>query len=309
MGNKKKGISVIILSWNTLEITDKCLFCLKKSIDFLNNKVEVEVLVVDNNSSDGSAQMIAKKYPWVKLIKSDVNLGYVKGNNLAFKKTSKNDYLLLLNSDAYVQADTLLKSINYLENRKGCDVLGCRLEYENGKFQPSAGLLPTPFTVFTWMFGLHALPLIGNLFPGVHPKSFTFFANNRQVGWVMGAFLFMRREIFEKTKGFDENFFMYMEEVEWCRRASNLGYTIWYTPDFSITHLDKASSSNNEERIAKIFGMEILGLKYYLVKYYPNELIFLKPILFLGIFTRYIFYVLSGNNLKKNAYSQILKEL
>ena len=306
----KTGISVVIVSWNTKDITDKCLLCMKKAVDFVKNRADVEVIVVENASDDGSPEMIAKKHPWVKLEPSGADLGYGKGNNFGFKRTnSKNKYLLLLNNDAYVEKETLAKALDFFEKYPKCDVLGCKLHYEDGRFQPSAGYLPTPISVWSWIWGLEIIPLVGKLFSPFHPKDPKFFKRARQVGWVQGAFLFMKREVFVKTKGFDENFFLYMEEVEWCRRAKEKGYRIWYTPDFSVTHVDKASAKGDPKELAKIFRREILGFVYYLRKNYPNQIWWLLPAVKAGVFLRLVIFSVMGNKMRQDAYSQTLKEL
>lgn len=306
----KEGISVIILSWNTKAITDKCLLHLKKAVDFVKDKLDVEVIVVDNASSDGSADMVAKKHPWVKLFKMKENLGYAKGNNFGFNKSNpRNKYLLIINSDVYVKERTLLDALNYLKKNPECDVVGCRLSYEDGRFQPSAGYLPTPNSVWSWIWGLDKLPIIKSFFQPVHPTHRNFFKKDSQIGWVMGAFLFMRRKVFEKTKGFDEDFFMYMDEVEWSRRAQKSGFKIYYTPGFSVIHLDKASALGDPKRLTNIFRLEILGIVFYLRKHYPQSVSLLIPIIKIGVLFRFLAFTFLGNKIRKEAYLQAFKEL
>ena len=306
----KTGISVVVVSWNTKDITDHCLHSLKESVNFVKNRADVEVLVVENDSEDGTPEMIEKKHPWVKLFKSGSDLGYAKGNNYGFARINPNNpYVLLINNDAFVQKDTLAKSLDYLEKHPECDVLGCGLRYEDGRFQPSAGFLPTPRSVWGWLWGLDKLPVIKKYFDPVHPKDPAFFADTREVGWVMGAFLFMKREVFAKTNGFDENFFMYMEEVEWCRRVHQLGYKIWYVPEFTITHVDKASAFGLPAELAKIFYKEIMGLMYYLKKHFPAEVGWATWAARGGIFFRLITFGLLGNSMRRGAYLKILKNL
>lgn len=306
----KPGISVVIVSWNTRDITDHCLACMKKAVDFVKKQADVEVIVVENASTDGSYDMIAKKYPWVKLFDSGSDLGYGKGNNYGFKRTNpKYEYLLLLNNDAYVREDTLANSLLFFQRQKDCDLMGCQLRYESGRFQPSAGYLPTPFAVWGWIWGLNLIPGIKGLFKPVHPKNPEFFKSDREVGWVMGAFLFMKRKVYEKTDGFDENFFMYMEEVEWCRRVGEAGFHIWYTPHFNITHVDKASAFGLPEELIKIFYREIMGLMYFLRKYYPGQMWWIKAVTRIGIFVRLVAFSVLGNAMRREAYIKILKNL
>jgi GT2 family glycosyltransferase len=196
-----------------------------------------------------------------------------------------------------------------MEENPQCDVVGCRLEYLDGRFQPSGGFLPTPGSVVSWICGLDKVPILKDFFLPVHPKNPKFFDKDRKVGWVMGAFLLMKRQVFENTKGFDENFFMYMEEVEWCRRIQKSGYNICYTPSFSVTHLDKASALGDTKRLAKIFRLEILGIVYYLRKHYPKQVKWLTPVIRIGVILRYLTFTLLGNKLRQDAYRQTLKDL
>ncbi len=305
----KPGISVVIVSWNTKDITDHCLASMKKAVEKVKNLADVEVVVVENASEDGTPEMIAKKHPWVKLKPSGSDLGYGKGNNFGYKLCNhKNEYLLLLNNDAYVNEDTLVKCLDYLEKHSECDVLGCQLRFLDGRFQPSAGFLPTPSSVWTWIWGLGLVPVIKNLFKPFHPTDKQFFKKDREVGWTMGAFLFMKMEIYKKSKGFDENFFMYMEEVEWCRRVKEAGGKIFYTPSFWVTHVDKASAMGKPEELAKIFRREILGFVYYLNKNYSNQSWWFIPAIKIGIFIRLLAFSLLGNKMRQDAYKQTLEQ-
>lgn len=306
----KVDISVIIVSWNTKDITDKCLASMKKAVAYVKDRANVEVIVVENNSEDGTPEMIAKKHPWAKLMPSGSDLGYSKGNNWGFKRINKSSkYILLLNNDAYVNEDTLLRSLEYLENNPECDVLGCKLKYLDGRFQPSAGYLPKPVSVWGWLWWLDKLPLIKNLFSPVHPQEQSYYKKDRESGWVMGAFLFMRKEVFVKTNGFDENFFMYMEEVEWCKRVWDMGYKIWYTPKFWITHIDKASAFGDPAELAKIFRKEIVGLVYYMRKHFKSSMWWLLPTIKIGIVVRLVVFTILGNKMRTAAYKRILTEI
>jgi hypothetical protein len=283
---------------------------MKKAVDFAKDKIEVEVIVVENASEDGTYEMIDKKHPWVKLYNSGEDLGYGRGNNYGVKRSNpKYKYLLLLNNDAFVGKETIFEAVRFMEENPQADVMGCRLQYEDKKFQPSAGYLPNPLNVWAWTWGADLLPFVGSLFKPVHPKNREFFRSAKKVGWVMGAFLFMKREVFEKTKGFDEKFFLYMEEVEWCLRATKKGYSIWYTPKFVITHVDKASAFGDPIELAKIFRREMLGLAYYLRKHFKESISWLIPVMKIGISVRWLAFTLLGNKMRQGAYFRTLKEL
>lgn len=307
--SNKNGISVVIVNWNTKDVTAKCLSHLKKAIDFLGDEKKVEVVLVDNDSSDGSVEMIEKEYPWVKLVKAGSNLGYAKGNNLGFSKTNdKNKYLLLLNSDVYLKKGSLAKSLDFFGIHADCDVLGCKLVSEKGELLPSAGNLPTPLSVWSWFWGLDLIPVINKLFKQFHPRDKNFFRLDKRVGWVQGAYLFMKREVFEKTNGFDETIFMYMDEVEWGKRVANFGYNIYYTPSFSVAHLERSSARNDWEKISQTYFLEAKGLIYYLRKHNKESLTIIIPLIKIGAALRYFAFWLLGNKIRRTAYAKILKE-
>ncbi len=299
-------ISVIICTYNTKTLTLICLDNLKKSIAKLGKPVET---IVIENGNDGTGKLIKKEYPWVKLIEPKENTGFAKGNNLGIRSANKNSkYYLLLNSDALIKEETLTKAVAFMENHK-VDVLGCKLLLEDGTLQASGGYLPNPISVVAWIWGLDLIPVINTFLRPVHPKNKSLFDENNEFGWVMGAFLFLKKEVIEATKGMDENLFMYMEEVEWCKRIRDSGFSIWYTPSFEITHLDKASSKADPSKIKQIFKTEILGIIYYLKKYYNLQLFWLIPAIRIGLIARIIAFSLIGNNMRKVAYLETLKAI
>jgi len=301
-----KAISVIILSYNTEKITDECLSRLKVAVYEFEKKVgrEVEVMVLDNASSDGSAEMIAKKYPWVGLVKSTTNTGFAKGNNLLMKK-AKGDYFLLLNSDAFVSKSTLITAWRKIE-KGSFDILACRLNYKNGSLQPSAGALPNFFNITTWMLGLGSVALIRDLIAPVHANHKSYFSKEKKVGWAMGAFMFLKREVFEKTSGFDENFFMYTEEVEWFKRIYDAGFKAIYSPNFSIVHLDKSSSGGSD---IKAIYAEKQGLLYYAKKHLPKYAWYVRALIYFGSTWRMILFMALGKKEKAGAHKMVLLNL
>jgi len=301
-----KAISVIILSYNTQKITDECLSRVKEASEEFKKKLgkEVEVMVLDNASNDGSAEMITKKYPWVELVKSSTNTGFAKGNNLMMKK-AKGDYFLLLNSDAFFSKSTLVTAWQKIEKGR-FDVLACRLNFQNGSLQPSAGALPNLLNITTWMFGLGNMALVRDVIVPVHAKNKNYFANEKKIGWAMGAFMFLKREVFEKTGGFDENFFMYTEEVEWYKRIYDAGFKVIYSPDFSIVHLDKSSSGGSD---VKAILAEKQGLLYYAKKHLPKSVWYVRALIYFGSIWRMILFMALGRKEKAGAHKMVLLNL
>ncbi len=295
------NLSIIILSYNTKDITDECLSRLRLSVLSCQKKLanQIETLVIDNASDDGSAEMVKKNHPWVKLIESKENTGYSKGNNIGISQ-SKFPLILLLNSDVYLEEDTLEKALDYFNN-PDCDVLGPQMVFENGQFQPSAGNLPTPFNTISWILGLSLIPGVGSLTNPFHPNYKDFFEKERKVGWITGAFFMFKREIYEKINGLDENIFMYLEEVEFCKRITMAGFKIWYVPAIKIIHLHGASS--NFDSSVALLG-ELTGLKYYFQKYYSQNYPLVKFFLILGLILRVIAFSFFGKTKKARVYIQ-----
>lgn len=298
-------LSIVILSFNTLDITRQCLQKLHEAKIYCEGKLKnkIEVIVLDNGSTDGSARMVEKEFPRVRLKALRENSGFSKGNNMAMKMT-RNPYILLLNSDVYVSENSLYKTLAYFNVNPNCDVLGAKLNYASGKLQPSAGNLPNPVNLISWIAGLNLLPGVSMLVPPFHPANSSFFSKAHRVGWITGAFFALKREVFEKTSGFDEKLFMYMEEVEWCRRIKSSGYKIWYVPSVEAVHLHGASSNFD---FTASFGSELKGVRYYLDKYYSRFYLAVKPFLILGLILRIIAFSLIGKTKRARVYMEGLR--
>lgn len=297
---KDLDLSVIILSYNTEDITARCLEKLKIAKDYCEKRLKnsVEVIVVDNGSSDGSAQIIKSDFPWVKLVASKENLGFSRGNNIAMEE-SKNPFILLLNSDVYVEEESLYKAIAYFRVNLNCDCLGAKLTYASGTLQPSAGNLPDPLNIIFWILGLSLVPVMNKIVLPFHPKDRRYFSKAHRVGWVMGAFFMLKREIFVKTGGFDEKLFMHMEEVEWCKRIRDKGYKVWYVPQVSVIHLHGASTKFD---LSPSFLNELKGIRYYLLKHYRIFYLPVKLGLVLGLILRILAFTILGKSKRARVY-------
>ena len=247
-----------------------------------------EIIVVDNNSRDDSVEMLENlKFKIenlkLKIIVNNDNLGFAKANNQGIK-IAEGKYILLLNSDTIVKDRALEKMVSFLEKRKEFAILGPKLLNADGTPQPSLGKFPTLPVAAAMLFLEHFLPA-SLLRVRWSPK------NEREGDWVMGAALLLRREVYEKIGGLDENIFMYMEEVEWCFRAKKAGFRVYFYPQAEIIHLGRGSSkSGKKEPILQIFR----GLIYFYEKHQPSWkkeiLLFLLKLkanlsFFLGILT------------------------
>lgn len=221
-------LSIIIVNYNTQDLLKNCLDSL-----FTNRpQAGYEIIVVDNNSSDGSKEII-RRYPKVKTIFNEQNLGFGKANNLGIKMT-RGDYVLLLNSDTIVLPQSIDKVIQYLENNPSVGILGPRLVGQNGEIrQMSWVFLPTLF----WEFIQKMLSPrnIKNL--AIRRIVNILQKKTRKVPSVAGASMFIRRKVFEEVGFLDENLFLYFEEPDFCLRVKKHGWKIVFYPAAEIIHL------------------------------------------------------------------------
>ncbi len=273
----KKDLSIIITSYNTKELTVACL----ESIFEHTEKVNYEVIVVDNASRDNSVDAISKIKNQnvkiqIKIKKNSRNLGFAKGNNQGVKASS-GKYILLLNSDTLLTANILDPLVAWMEANPEVGVFSCRLKNKDGTTQATGGYFPTLLRVATWMFFIDDIPFISPLISSYHPKA-SFYNQSRFLDWVTGAFFLTRREVWEENNGFDEGYFMYVEEMDYCFRAKKRGWQVSYDPKFSLIHYGGASSKTSFPIVS-----EFKGLKIFYKKHMPSwQLLLLRIMLKAG---------------------------
>lgn len=278
------GLSIIILSYNTKRVTRQCLQSLFKNLKKIN-KLEWEVIVVDNGSKDGSLQMLEnyKVHKLIKLLKNKKNIGFAKANNQALK-IAKGKYILFLNSDVIVEKVDFNKLIVYLDKNPKIGALTVKVRLPTGKIDPACHRgFPTPWNSFCYFSKLEKvfgkMPLIGRIFGGYH-LAYLNLNTIHEVDSISGAFYFTRKDILKRLNGFDEKFFMYGEDIDLSLRIKKLGYKIFYYPLFQVTHLKYSSGlKKNNKATKKHFykAMKIFYQKHY-AKHYPlifNQLIYL----------------------------------
>lgn len=239
----KKKLSVIIVSYNTKDLLEQCLQAIfeSKNID----KRGLEVIVVDNNSSDGSSEMVNKKFTQVKLITNNENIGYSAGNNIGMT-VSTGSYVLLLNSDAFVRPETLKTMLNYMEQDPAIGASTCSIELPSGKLDPACHRgLPTPWNAFTYFTGLERLFPASRIFGGYH-QSWKDLTISHEVDSISGAFFLVRREVVQKVGLLDEQFFMYGEDIDWCYRIKQSGFHIMFNPSVKVLHYKKQSGRGQD---------------------------------------------------------------
>ena len=253
-------LSVAIVNYNVKYFLEQCLHSSLKAAQ----KVETEIWVVDNNSVDGSVEMVAKKFPSIKLIANKDNRGFSKANNQAIRE-STGEYVLLLNPDTVVEEDTFEKVVRFMDEHPDAGGLGVKMIDGSGKFLPESKRgLPTYDVAFYKIFGLSKL----------FPKSKTFgryhlgFLNENEthpVEILAGAFMLLRRSVLDKIGLLDEDFFMYGEDIDLSYRIIKAGYKNYYFPETRIIHYKGESTKRSSVNYVFVFynAMIIFAKKHF----------------------------------------------
>lgn len=230
--------------------------------------IDAEVFVVDNNSVDGSVEMVRRKFPEVKLIDNKVNTGFSKANNQAIRESS-GEYILLLNPDTVVEEDCFSKVINFMDQTVDSGAVGVKMIDGKGHFLPESKRgLPTPKVAFYKMFGLAALfpksKRFGKYHLGYLDKNKT-----HSVDVLAGAFMMLRKSVLEKIGLLDEDYFMYGEDIDLSYRISKAGYKNYYFPETTIIHYKGESTKKTSINYVFIFyrAMITFARKHYTIKH------------------------------------------
>jgi GT2 family glycosyltransferase len=253
-------LSVIIVNYNVKHFLEQVLI----SVERATRELDAETWVVDNNSVDGSMEMVADKFPWVKTIINKQNVGFSKANNQAILQ-SNSKYILLLNPDTVLQDDTLEKCVDYMDQHTEVGGLGVRMIDGKGKFLPESKRgLPTPSVAFFKMTGLASIFPKSKYFGRYHMKYLSEF-DNHEVDVLAGAYMFMRSETLDKVGLLDEQFFMYGEDIDLSYRITLGGYKNVYFAETTIIHYKGESTKKKSVNYVRVFynAMVLFAKKHY----------------------------------------------
>ncbi len=253
-------LSIVIVNYNVEHFLEQCLLSVRQAL----KGIEAEVFVVDNNSVDGSVVMVRNKFPEVILIENKENRGFSRANNQAIHQ-SKGEYVLLLNPDTVVEESTFSKVIEFMDQTPDAGGLGVMMVDGKGNFLPESKRgLPTPEISFYKMFGLSAIFPRSRRF-GKYHLSYLDKHKIHQVDVLSGAFMFLRREVLDKTGLLDETFFMYGEDIDLSYRILKAGYKNYYFPETRIIHYKGESTKKSSANYVFVFynAMIIFARKHY----------------------------------------------
>ncbi|MGL5111408.1 MAG: glycosyltransferase family 2 protein [Flavobacterium sp.] len=257
-------LSVIILNYNVRYFLEQCVLSVQKALE----KIEGEIIVVDNRSSDGSCAMMQARFPEVKLIQNTENLGFPKGNNIGVA-AAKGAYLCILNPDTVVAEDTFVKVLAFAQAQKNLGIIGVKLIDGSGNFLPECKRgVPTPWVAFTKIMGLY------RWFPAtaVFTKYYAQHLNPDQTGKVdilVGAFMFLDRALYLEVGGFDENCFMYSDDIDLSYQVLQKGKENFYLHETSVIHY-KGESTVKDGAYLKHFqeAMHFFYQKHFKVPFF-----------------------------------------
>ena len=284
---EKINLSVIILNYNTRVFLQACLRSLAKS---QKEKITWETIVVDNASTDGSGEMVKENFPEVKLIMNKKNIGFAAANNQAVKN-AKGQYLLFLNPDTLVQPETLKTMVDYMKKNPQTGAATCRVELVNGQLDYACHRgFPTPWNAFTYFSGLAKLFPKSKLFNG-YTLSHLNLAKTHEIDSACGAFLIVRREAGEESHWWDEDYFWYGEDLDFCYRLREKGWRIDYVSQTKIIHYKGAASGikKHSQKLAtatkqtkkRAIKASTEVMRVFFQKHYQNK--YPKPIYWLVI--------------------------
>jgi len=270
-------LSIIIVNYNTEEFLKRCINSL---LDSISKKINYEIIVVDNASADGSVEAIQNSK--FKIIENKENVGFSKANNQGIKISKESKYVLFLNPDTIMQNQTIGEMIEFMENHKDAGAATCKVLMPNGKIDDASHRgFPTPWNSFSYFSGLEKLFPKSKLFAG-YSLGWMDFNSAHKIDALAGAFMLVRRKAGEQAGWWDEDYFFYGEDIDFCYMLKQKGWKIYYVPAVSILHYKGVSggikgvskdisTASNQTKInatnARFTAMRIFYKKHYVKKY------------------------------------------
>lgn len=271
-------LSVIIVNWNTSDLLKQTVHSVALAID----GIKAEIIVIDNASSDASVSMIKRDFPSVICIENEKNEGFSKANNQGLAQAS-GEYLCLLNSDTIVEPDAFKKLIHFLDEHPSVGMAGPKLLNQDGSFQyASRRSLPTPQNAFVYLFGFKKI--LRGLITREYKRENENPDQESQTEAISGAAMIFRESVYKKIGGLDERFFMYGEDLDFCKRVADGGFKIWYVPSARIVHIGGQSSKKRSRASRKNF-YDAMWL-YYKKHFSSRRCWLYNALIYIGIKTR-----------------------
>ena len=259
-------LSVIILNYNVRYFLELCL----QSVEAALSLIDAEIIVVDNNSHDDSCAMVKDKFPNVILIENKENSGFSKGNNLGFKK-AKGEYICILNPDTVVGETTFSSILEFAESKNGIGIIGCKLVDGTGRFLPeSKRYIPSPAVAINKILGRDTHYYVHSLAENSVGEAPVF----------VGAFMIMKHAVYRQVNGFDEDYFMYGEDIDLSYKVLKSGYKNYYFGKTTVIHYKGESTLKDKEYAKRFYG----AMQIFYKKHFKSN-VFFNAVVWLGIKT------------------------
>ncbi|MEQ3661683.1 MAG: GT2 family glycosyltransferase [Flavobacterium sp.] len=288
-------LSVIILNYNVRYFLEQCVFSVQKALE----NIDGEIIVVDNNSSDDSCAMMKEKFPNIRLIENKENLGFPKGNNVGVAD-AKGEYICILNPDTVVAEDTFSKILSFCHtelvevSKFNLGIIGCKLIDGTGNFLPESKRgVPTPWVAFTKIFWLYKLFPNSSWFNKYYAQHLSE-NQSGEVDILVGAFMVMKRKLYLEVGGFDENCFMYSDDIDLSYMVKKLGKQNYYFADTTVIHY-KGESTVRDGLYMKRFRE---AMQFFYKKHFKNS-VFFDVMMKMGAF---VFSLIKKNQQKEVQY-------
>ena len=262
-------LSVIILNYNVRFFLEQCVFSVQKALE----NIDGEIIVIDNNSSDVSCAMMKEKFPNVKLIENKDNSGFPKGNNIGVAE-AKGDYLCILNPDTVVAEDTFTKILSFchseVDSESKLGIIGCKLIDGTGNFLPESKRgVPTPWVAFTKIFGLYKIFPKSTFFNKYYAQHITENQSGK-IDILVGAFMILKRDLYNQVGGFDEKCFMYSDDIDLSYMVLKSGKENYYFHETSVIHY-KGESTVRDGLYMKRFRD---AMQFFYKKHFKKSVVF-----------------------------------
>ncbi|TJY32948.1 glycosyltransferase family 2 protein [Pontimicrobium aquaticum] len=263
-------LSVVILNYNVRYFLELCLHSVKAA----TASIDAEIIVVDNNSADDSCNMVKQLFPEVILIENKENLGFSKGNNQGVA-IAKGDYVCILNPDTVVSEDVFFKLLEFSKTKENLGIVGCKLIDGSGMFLPESK---------------RNIPVVKVALQKIRGNSANYYANHVQenevakVEILVGAFMFMKRTVYNQLKGFDEDYFMYGEDIDLSYKAIKAGFNNYYVGTTAMIHYKGESTLKDTNYAKRFYG----AMQIFYKKHFKSNIVF-DVFVWLGINLAYLF--------------------
>lgn len=302
-------LSVIIIS-SKKDFLFGCLESLTPAL----KEIKSEIILIDNASADEVGVQAKKKFAEIKVLRREKNGGFGENNNMGMR-IAKGKYILLLNDDTKILDKNIFKEmVIWMDEHPKAGIAGCALTNPDEKsYQGSGGYYPTLLRVFAWMSFLDDIPLVDKIIKPYHPlhswspvyKGSGYFEKEHRQDWITGAFFLMRKEAMEMAGFFDEDFFLYVEEVELSTRFVKKGWEVWYLPYWKIIHFGQVTSGSEKATVFELQNLVLLYKKHEP----PWKIPVLRCILKFGSILRLLIWGIIGRKEAAKAYAKAVKTI